>query len=103
MSAPPVSRADLKSACEAENWDLLDKLLELDRALIDDNSLFTDTWGEWWGLLMEVIRRNSEDGLKVLLKHGANRELATWGDGIPHTPAEAAEGKENLLALLQSP
>ena len=52
---------------------------------------------------MEVIYRTSPDGLRVLLKHGANRDTGLWGDGVPQSPLEAAEGKPEILALLQDP
>lgn len=98
-----VTRSHLKAACDQKNWDLLDRLLEIDASAIDDNALYTDTWGEWWGLLVEVIGRGEADGLAVLLKHGAKRDLATWGDCIPKSPLEVAEGKPELVALLTSP
>lgn len=98
-----ISRSQLKAACEQENWDLLDLLLETDATHLDDNALFTDTWGDWWGLLMEVIYRKAPDGLRVLLKHGANRDTGRWGDGMPQSPLEAAEGEPEILALLQDP
>jgi hypothetical protein len=98
-----VSRSQLKAACEQENWDLLDLLLETDATHLNDKALFTDTWGDWWGLLMEVIYRKSLDGLRVLLKHGANRDAGRWGDGIPQSPVEAAEGKPEMISLLQEP
>jgi hypothetical protein len=43
-----ISRSQLKAACEQENWNLLDLLLETDATHLDDNALFTDTWGDWW-------------------------------------------------------
>jgi len=98
-----VSRSQLKAACEQENWDLLDLLLETDPTHLDDKALFTDTWGEWWGLLMEVIYRGSPDGLRVLLKHGANRDVGRWGDGMPQSPLEAAADQPEILTLLQDP
>jgi hypothetical protein len=39
----------------------------------------------------------------VLLKHGAERDLASWGDGVPFTAADAAEDKPEILALLHNP
>lgn len=98
-----VTRAHLKTAFAAEQWDLLDKLLEIDNSSINDNALFTDTWGDWWGMLVEAVRRRSVDGVRVLLKHGAQRDLASWGDGVPFTAFEAAEDKPEILALLTSP
>lgn len=85
------------------DWDLLDKLLESDVTHINDNALFTDTWGEWWGMLMFVIGIGAFDGLRVLLKHGADRTVGSWGDGMLKTPLEAAEGKPEILALLLAP
>lgn len=82
---------------------MLDLLLETDGTHIDDNALFTDTWGEWWGLLMEAIYRQACDGVRVLLKHGANPDVGRWGDGVPQTPLEAAEGKPEIMALLLEP
>ena len=98
-----ISRSQLKAACEQENWDLLDLLLETDATQLDDNALFTDTWGDWWGLLMEVIYRKAPDGLRVLLKHGACRDTGLWGDGMPQSPLEAAADQPEILALLQDP
>lgn len=98
-----ISRSQLKAACEQDNWDLLDLLLETDASHLNDKALFTDTWGDWWGLLMEVIYRKSPDGLRVLLKHGANRDTGRWGDSMPQSPLEAAAGEPDILALLQDP
>ena len=98
-----VTRGHLKSAVDQENWDLLDKLLEIDNSLINDDSLFTDTWGDWWGMLLEAVYKQSVDGVRVLLKHGAQRNLPRWGDGMSMTPIEAAEDKPEILALLQNP
>jgi hypothetical protein len=102
---PPfqVTRAHLKNACDQQNWDLLDKLLEIDASHINDNALFTDTWGSWWGLLFEVVQRNAPDGVRVLLKHGAKRNVGSWGDGLHESPLEVAEGKPAIMALLQEP
>lgn len=96
-----ISRSQLKAACEQQNWDLLDLLLEMNATHLDDNALFTDTWGDWWGLLMEVIYRKAPDGLRVLLKHGARRDTGRWGDGMPLSPLEAAADQPEILALLQ--
>jgi hypothetical protein len=98
-----VTRAHLKSAFDQENWDLLDKLLEIDSSKINDNDLFTDTWGDWWGMLLEAVYNRSVDAVSVLLKHGAQRDVARWGDGIPITALEAAEDKPEILALLRNP
>lgn len=80
---------------------MLDLLLETDATHLNEKALFTDTWGDWWGLLMEVIYRKAPDGLRVLLKHGANRDTGRWGDGMPQSPLEAAGGEPDILALLQ--
>ncbi|MBX0327417.1 hypothetical protein K2Z83_06970 [Oscillochloris sp. ZM17-4] len=97
-----VTRAHLRAACESQSWDLLDKLLEIDPSRIDDNALFTDTWGTWWGMLIAAIVDNSPAGVRVLLKHGACRDQATWGDCVPETALELARDKPAILALLQS-
>lgn len=55
----PSTRAHLKAACEAKQWDLLDKLLEFDATLIDDNALYTDTWGTWYGMLVCAVVREA--------------------------------------------
>ena len=54
-------------------------------------------------MLVEAVRRRSVDGVRVLLKYGAQRDLASWGDGVPFTAFEAAEDKPEILALLTSP
>jgi hypothetical protein len=97
-----VTRAHLKTAFDQQHWDLLDKLLEIDNSRINDNRLYTDTWGDWWGMLIEAARNRSVDGVSVLLKHGAQRDLGSWGDGVSFTALEAAEDKPEILALLQS-
>ncbi len=100
---PSVTRAQLKSACANAEWDLLDKLLELDKTHIDDKSYFTDTWGEWWGLLFSCVLRDEADGVRVLLKHGADRTIGNWGDCIPTTPLSfASDVRQNaeIVALL---
>ncbi len=102
MTEFEVTRAHLKNAFEQENWDLLDKLLEIDKARINDNDLFTDTWGDWWGMLLEAVYKRSPEAVSVLLKHGAQRDLARWGDGVAITALDAAEHKPEILALLQS-
>ncbi len=103
MTNIKVTRGHLKWAVDQENWDLLDRLLEIDNSLINDNSLFTDTWGDWWGMLLEAVYRRSVDGVRVLLKHGAQRDLARWGDGMSMTPMDAAEDNPEILGLLQNP
>ncbi len=97
-----VTRAHLKNACEKRDWDLLDKLLEIDSSQINDKSLFTDTWGSWWGMLLECVMQKQVKGVQVLLAHGADRELAMWGDGLMTTPREAAEDQPRILELLDS-
>ena len=67
MSTFSVTRAQLKTACDENNWDLLDTVLELDASQINDRSMYTDSWGAWWGLLLEVVRHGWVDGLRVLL------------------------------------
>lgn len=102
MPSFTVTRAHLKSACDEQNWDLLDLLLELDPTHLNDRSLFTDTWGVWWGLLFETVRNRSADGVTVLLKHGAQRDVTTWGDDIEHSALEIARDAPAILALLQA-
>ena len=86
-----VSRALLKKAVDQKNWDLLDKLLEINPKHLNDRSYYTDTWGEWWGLLFHCVMKNQVDGVKVLLKHGANKKIGNWGDCLPYTPLEYAQ------------
>lgn len=102
MTEFKVTRAHLHRAFVAQNWDLLDKLLEMDSSKINDNALFTDTWGEWWGFLLEAVYNDAVDGVRVLLKHGADRTVGNWGDCIPITPLEAAHDNPVILALLQN-
>ncbi|MCE7870363.1 hypothetical protein DYH09_08305 [bacterium CPR1] len=98
----PVARAQLKRAVEEEHWDLLDRLLELDHSSVNDNSLFTDTWGTWFGALYWCVGRNLRAGVQVLIKHGADPHLQCWGDCLPVSPLELAQegGKASLLPLL---
>lgn len=100
MEKHKVSRGQLKHALDQANWDLFDKLLEVDSSSIDDNSMYTDDWGSWWGFLLHCIFADQVDGVRILLKHGADQSLASWGDGIPTTPLEAAADKAAILALL---
>ncbi len=102
MTPYTVTRAHVKKACDDRHWDLLDKLLELDSTHLNDNALYTDTWGEWWGMLLECVLKDQREGVRVLLAHGADRDLASWGDGIPLTPLEAAQDKPHILQLLNS-
>jgi hypothetical protein len=53
-------------------------------------------------MLLEAIRDHAVDGVRVLLKHGAQRDLASWGDCMPRTPLETAQNKPEILALLQA-
>lgn len=87
-----IYRSQLKAACGKENWYLLDLLLETEAAHLNEKALFTDTWGDWWGLLMEVIYRRPPDGLRVLLKHGASRDTGRWGDGMPYHRSKPPKG-----------
>lgn len=100
MKKLEVTRAHLKKAVDEQNWDLLDKLLEIDSSNIDDSSLYTDTWGEWWGLMLQCVLKKYEDGVRILLKHGADPKKGNWGDCIPITPAEYAR-KNNLKTILK--
>ena len=101
--AKRVTRAHLKSAVDNQQWDLLDLLLEHNASAIDDNALYTDTWGEWWGMLLQCCLRGYPDGVRVLLKHGAKRDAESWGDiGEPMTPKRAARDNPEILALLRS-
>ncbi len=49
MTEFQVTRAHLKNALDQGNWDLLDKLLEIDNTPINDNDLFTDNVGRLVG------------------------------------------------------
>jgi hypothetical protein len=40
-----IYRSQLKTACEQENWDLLDLLLETEATHLNNKALFTETWG----------------------------------------------------------
>ncbi|MBX7210202.1 MAG: ankyrin repeat domain-containing protein [Verrucomicrobiaceae bacterium] len=103
MPANRITRAQLLQACKSSDADLLDKLLEIDASRINDNALFTDTWGSWWGMLVHAISANWIDGVKVLLKHNADRNAGTWGDGQTFTALEHAADNPEILALLQNP
>ena len=103
MSDYPITRAHLKIACEKRMWDLLDKFLEIDATHINDKSMFTDTWGSWWSMLCEVVGRKRIKGVQVLLKHGADPNISSWGDGIEQTPIEMAQDRPEILALLLNP
>ena len=97
-----VERHHLKNACQNSQWDLLDKLLELDNSLVNDNSMFSDSWGQYWGMLYELILRNEVEGIQVLLKHDANPREKSWGDGMNLSCLELAEGKVDILRILKS-
>jgi len=94
---PRVTREQLKQAVIQKNWDLLDRLLEVDSSAINDNSLFQDSWGEWSGLLIQCVTKSQVDGVRILLKHGANPQLATWGEGEHTFPLAVAEKRKNEL------
>ncbi len=103
MTNLQITRVHLKNAVDNKDWDLLDKLLEIDNSKINDASIYTDTWGEWWGLLVECIRHEYVDGVKILLKHGVKRKKGNWGDCISYSPLEEAKMKENkeIISLLK--
>lgn len=98
-----VTRAGLKACCEQGRWDQLDQMLARDATLIDDDALFTDGWGLWWGMLFEAAAQGAVDGVRVLLRHGAQRDRGCWGDGEAMSPAQAAQDHPAVLALLQAP
>ncbi len=98
------------------NLDLLDLLLEKDDQNINNNSMFTDTWGEWWGLLFQMVLNRSVEGVSLLLKNGAEPPIKNWGDCIEMAPVELAhdllDKAENqkdinilkdIIELLQNP
>ena len=97
-----VTRAHLKNACDQQNWDLLDKLLEISNKHINDNALYTDDWGDWWGLLLQCVYADQANGVRVLLKHGAKKKVGRWGDGMAVSPLEAAADKPEILRLLKA-
>lgn len=99
-----MSRGLLKKAIEQKKWDLLDKLLERDCSHVNDKSMFTDTWGEWWSPLYECVLGKHFDGVTILLKHGADRNLSAWGDGMCLSPVELAKqkGHQKIIDLLES-
>ncbi|HRG77438.1 MAG TPA: hypothetical protein PLX69_22955 [Leptospiraceae bacterium] len=39
-----ITRGHLKKAVDTKNWDLLDKLLEIDNTFINDRKYYTDGW-----------------------------------------------------------
>jgi hypothetical protein len=41
----PIYRSQLKAACEQENWDSLDLLLETEATHLNNKALFTETLG----------------------------------------------------------
>lgn len=99
-----ITRGHLKKAVDTQNWDLLDKMLTLDKTFINDRNYYTDTWGSWWGLLIECIQQNYTDGVKILLKHGIDKTEGVWGDCIPMTPIEFAKEREQgeMVVILES-
>ncbi|MCC5945268.1 MAG: hypothetical protein JJT94_10055 [Bernardetiaceae bacterium] len=99
-----ITVAHLKKAVDARDADLLDKMLSINKSQINYKSAYTDSWGEWWGFLMEAVLNSWEDGVRVLLKHGAKRKQGAWGDGLNMTPIEVAEEKnnQNILKLLKT-
>ena len=103
MNQYEVTRAHLKKAYELAQWDLLDKLLSLDNSHINDASYFTDTWGEWWGLLLDAVYTDRLTAVQILISHGADTSLGNWGDCLPTTPKEAAVNKPAIMALLKNP
>ena len=100
MTNPTTTRAQLKAACDQQQWALLDLLLERDPTHINDHAVYTDTWGDWWGILLECVYQGHVDGVRVLLKHGADHQIGRWGDCIPESPLRAAERYPEILALL---
>ncbi len=94
-----VPRGWLKRAVEQKNWALLDKLLEQDNSQVNDNRMFTDTWGEWWSMLFECVRLKQLTGIKILLKHGADPNLQSWGDCLPKSPLELAQETSHQAML----
>lgn len=101
MTSFTVTRAHLKQACDRRDWDLLDRLLEISAKHINYNAFYTDSWGDWWGLLLHCVYEDEVDGVRVLLKHGAKKHIGRWGDGLPMSPLEAAADKPAILALLK--
>jgi hypothetical protein len=101
MANPTTSRAQLQAACDQQQWALLDLLLERDSTHINDHAVYSDTWGDWWGFLLECVYQGHVDGVRVLLKHGADRKVGRWGDCIPESPLQAAERYPEILALLR--
>ena len=99
-----MSWGQIIKAIGERNWDLLDKLLEIDNSHVNDAKLFTDDWGEWWAPLYECCLSNQVDGVRVLLKHGAKRKQRAWGDGMCSSPLEVAEekGYHEIVKLLKS-
>ncbi|WP_027001855.1 hypothetical protein [Hugenholtzia roseola] len=94
----------LRQTIEAQDWDRLDSLLEQDSSLINEKSVYTDTWGEYWGFLLECVYRQQVLGVRILLKHGAKKTVGNWGDCLPTTPLEEAQRLQNqeIIALLQA-
>ena len=99
-----ITRAHLKKALDSRDWDLFDQLLVIDSSYINDPQVYTDTWGAWWGFLMECIREKSSTGVTILLKHGADRNVGLSGDCESMSPFEAASmfKTDEILTILRS-
>jgi exopolysaccharide biosynthesis protein len=99
-----ITRGHLKKAVDTKNWDLLDKLLELDKTFINDRKYYTDGWGAWYGLLIECIHQESIDCVKVLVNHGVDKTLGVWGDCEEVDPIQFARDRkqDEILVILES-
>ncbi len=99
-----ITRGHLKKAVDTKNWDLLDRLLEIDKTFIDDRKYYTDGWGAWYGLLIECIHQESTIGVKVLVKHGVDKTLGVWGDCEEVDPIQLARERkqDEILGILES-
>jgi exopolysaccharide biosynthesis protein len=99
-----ITRGHLKKAVDTKHWDLLDKMLEIDKTFINDRKYYTDGWGAWYGLLIECIHKESLDGVKVLIKHGVDKTLGVWGDCEEVDPIQFAKERKQgeILVILES-
>jgi hypothetical protein len=99
-----ITRGHLKKAVDEKNWDLLDKILSIDKSFLDDRRYYTDGWGTWYGLLIECIRQSSLEGVKILIKHGVDKTLGVWGDCNEMDPIQFAreQNEVDILNLLTS-
>jgi hypothetical protein len=99
-----INRIHLKKALDEKNWDLLDLLLEIDNSNINDPSYYSDTWGSYWGLLVECIFHREFQGILILLNHGIDKEIGVWGDGPRVSALEIAKEKKmfDVIDLLNS-